>query len=156
MRKIMSIAVAASLATLLVAPNLMAEGEVYRWKDANNVWHYSDQPQPGAELVKKGLRSNSSSNSNASSTPAATPPAVNENGVPPLSREVVQQVRQEAATAKAEQCKKATAAYQSAITARRLYKDDGKGGKIFLNSAETDAARLDARSTRDIACGPSP
>ena len=54
MRKIMSIAVAASLATLLVAPNLMAEGEVYRWKDANNVWHYSDQPQPGAELVKKG------------------------------------------------------------------------------------------------------
>jgi hypothetical protein len=76
--------------------------------------------------------------------------------VPPLSREVTQQVRQEAAAAKTEQCKKATEAYQSAITARRLYKEDAKGNRTFLNSAEIDAARLEARSTRDIACGPSP
>lgn len=149
MRKIVSLAVAA----FLFAPAVMAEGEVYRWKDANGVWHYSDQPQPGAELVKTtGSRSSSSNSTPTVQAPAAAP----ENGVPPLSREVTQQVRQEAAVAKNEQCKKATEAYQSAITARRLYKEDAKGNRTFLSSAEIDAARLEARSTRDIACGPSP
>jgi Domain of unknown function (DUF4124) len=149
MRKIVSLA----LAAFFFAPAVMAEGEVYRWKDANGLWHYSDQPQPGAELVKTtGNRSSSSNSAPAVQPPAAAP----ENGVPPLSREVTQQVRQEAAAAKIEQCKKATEAYQSAITARRLYKEDAKGNRTFLSSAEIDAARLEARSTRDIACGPSP
>jgi len=151
MRKIISLA----LAALLLAPAVMAEGEVYRWKDGNGVWHYSDQPQPGAELVKKpGARSSSS---NSSSTPTYAPPAAAEpdNGVPALSREVTQQVRLEAAKAKDEQCKKASEEYQKAITARRLYKEDAKGNRTFLSSDEIDAARLNARSTRDVACGPS-
>ena len=148
MRKIVSLAIAA----FFFAPAVMAEGEVYRWKDANGLWHYSDQPQPGAELVRTSGNRSSSSNS----APAAPPASAPENGVPPLSREVTQQVRQEAAAAKTEQCKKATEAYQSAITARRLYKEDAKGNRTFLSSAEIDAARLEARSTRDIACGPSP
>jgi Domain of unknown function (DUF4124) len=152
MRKILCIAIAACL----VAPATLAEGEVYRWKDANGLWHYSDQPQPGAELVKKaGNRSSSANTSSSSNSPPAPAPAP-DNGVPALSREVTQQVRQEAAAAKNEQCKKATEAYQSAITARRLYKEDEKGNRVFLSSAEIDAARLEARSTRDIACGPSP
>jgi predicted Zn-dependent protease len=149
MRKIITLAIAA----LIVCPAVLAEGEVYRWKDGNGVWHYSDQPQPGAELVKKpGARSSSSN----SSPPAPPPTSDSESSTLPVTREVAQQVRQEAATAKAEQCKKATAAYQNAITSRRLYKEDAKGNRVFLNSAEIDAARLEARSTRDITCGPSP
>jgi hypothetical protein len=88
MRKIIFIAIAA----LFVAPAVMAEGEVYRWKDANGLWHYSDQPQPGAELVKKANhRSSSSSNSNSSSS-YSTPPAPRpiENESLPVSREVAQ------------------------------------------------------------------
>jgi hypothetical protein len=150
MRKLVSIA----LAAFLVAPAVMAEGEVYRWKDANGVWHYSDQPQPGAELVKKLSTRSSSSNSPITAPPA--PASAPDNGIPPLSREVTQQVRQEAAKAKAEQCKKATADYESTINARRLYKEDDKGNRTYLSDEEIDAARLQARSTRDIACGPSP
>jgi len=151
MRKILCLAIAACL----VAPAVMAEGEVYRWKDANGLWHYSDQPQPGAELVKKaGNRSSSSNSPSPSNSPA--PAAPTDNGVPPLSREVTQQVRQEAATAKNEQCKKATEAYQSAITARRLYKEDDKGNRTFLTGEQMDEARLKARSTRDIACATTP
>ena len=151
MRKILSIA----LAAFLLTPAVMAEGEVYRWKDSNGVWHYSDQPQPGAELVKKpGARSSSS---NSSSTPTYAPPAAEpDNGVPPLSREVTQQVRLEAAKAQDEQCKKATEEYQKAITALRLYKEDAKGNRTFLSSDEIDAARLNARSTRDVACAKTP
>jgi hypothetical protein len=152
MRKIISLA----LAAFIIAPAVMAEGEVYRWKDGNGVWHYSDQPQPGAELVKTPGTRSSSANTSSASTYAPTPAAAPDDGIPPLSREATQQVRQEAAKAKDEQCKKATEAYQSAITARRLYKEDDKGNRTFLSSAEIDAARLKARSTRDIACGPTP
>jgi hypothetical protein len=151
MRKIISLAIAA----FFISP-AMAEGEVYRWKDGNGVWHYSDQPQPGAELVKTPGNRSSSANTSRSAPVTPAPAAATDNGVPPLTREVTQQVRQEAATAKAEQCKKATAAYTSAIQSRRLYKEDAKGNRTFLNSAEIDAARLEARSTRDIACGNSP
>jgi hypothetical protein len=151
MRKVISLA----LAAFFIAPAVMAEGEVYRWKDGNSVWHYSDQPQPGAELVKRpGARSSSS---NSPSAPAVAPPAAPpDDGIPPLSREATQQVHQEAAKAKDEQCKKATEAYQSTITARRLYKEDDKGNRTFLTSEQIDEARLKARSTRDIACGTSP
>ena len=152
MRKILTLA-----AALLLAPAVMAEGEVYRWKDANGLWHYSDQPQPGAELVKKpGARSSSSTASSASTTPAALPAAAaTESNDLPVSREVAQQVRQEADTARSAQCKTATEEYQSIIAARRVYKDDGKGGRVFLNNEEIDAARLQARAKRDLACGPS-
>jgi hypothetical protein len=39
------------------------------------------------------------------------------------------------------------------MQARRVYKTDEKGNRVFLNSAEIDAARLEARSNRDLACG---
>lgn len=155
MRKIISIA-ALPITTLLVGSLAMAGGDIYRWKDANGVPHYSDQPQPGAELIKAGGRRDSAS------TPAPTPPApapaaaTSSDTTPvPVSREVAQQVRQEAATAKAEQCKKQQEAYQRAVQARRIVKVDEKGNKVFLNDSEIDAARLEARANRDRACDPA-
>jgi hypothetical protein len=156
MRKIVSFAIAA----FLFAPAIMAEGEVYRWKDANSVWHYSDQPQPGAELVKKAGGRSSSSNSapppaapSAERQPDGTVSATSDNSAPPVSPEVAQQVRREAATAKSEQCKKAKDAYQRAVQARRIVKKDESGKQVFLNAAEIDAARLEARANQDLACG---
>jgi hypothetical protein len=152
MRKIISLV----LAAFLIAPAAMAEGEVYRWKDGNGLWHYSDQPQPGAELVKTPGTRSSSANTPSTPTYAPTPAAAPDDGIPALSREATQQVRQEAAKAQNEQCKKATEAYQSAITARRLYKEDDKGNRTFLTGEQMDEARLKARSTRDIACATTP
>jgi Domain of unknown function (DUF4124) len=154
MQKIISIAIAA----FLVAPAVMAEGEVYRWKDSNNTWHYSDQPQPGAELVKKlGTRTSSSNSSPPASAPRLPDGAVSatsDSSAPSLSPEVTQQVRREAATAKAEQCKKAREAYTRAVQARRIVKKDEAGKQVYLNEAEIDAARLEARANQDLACGP--
>jgi hypothetical protein len=143
------------IAALLIAPLAMAADEIYRWKDANGVWHYSDQPQPGAELIRSNKRGNS-----APATPPPPPPAPaatvsSDNSPPPVSREVAQQVRQEAATAKADQCKRQQEAYQRAVQARRIVKVDEKGNKTFLNDSEIDAARLEARANRDLACNPS-
>jgi len=151
MRKIIPIAL--PLVALILAPLAMADSEIYRWKDANGVPHYSDQPQPGAELIKSDKRP-----ANPVPTPAPAPVSSTlstDSSAPPLSREVTQQVRQEAATAKAEQCKKQEEAYQRAIQARRIFKTDEKGNKVFLNDSEIDAARLEARANRDRACDPA-
>ena len=156
MRKIISLA----LAAFLIAPAVMAEGEVYRWKDGNGLWHYSDQPQPGAELVKKaGSRSSSSNSAPAAQTPrnpSGEVVATSDNTPLPVSREVAAEVRREAATAKAEQCKQAKDAYQRAVQARRIVRKDESGKQVFLKDSEIDAARLDARANMDLACGPSP
>jgi len=149
MRKLICIAAAP-----LVLSLLMGAGDIYRWKDANGVWHYSDQPQPGAELVKSGRLPGPVPSGNA--PPPAAPPVAS-NAPPPLpavTPQVAQQVRQEAAAAKAEQCKKLEAEYTQVVQARRMYKTDEKGNRVFLSEAELDAARLQARSARDMACTP--
>jgi len=150
MRKIIPIAL------LLICPLAMAAGDVYRWKDANGVPHYSDQPQPGAELIHANKRTGISATP-APSQPAPTPATTvsSDNSAPAVTREVAQQVRQEAANAKSEQCKKQTEAYQRAVQARRIVKVDEKGNKVFLNDSEIDAARLEARANRDLACNPA-
>jgi uncharacterized protein DUF4124 len=149
MRKIFAITV-----ITLLGSTAFAAGEVYRWKDAGGIWHYSDQPQAGAELVR-GARL-------ASAAPASTaPPAPNQASSSPIatsetlpvSPEVAQQVRKEATDAKAEQCEKAKTAYDRSVQARRMFKTDADGKQIFYTEAEMDAARLQARSNRDLACG---
>lgn len=147
MRRILTFA-----ATILITASALAAGDVYRWKDANGTWHYSDQPQPGAELV---VRNSRPVGSDAASAPAPAPAATAETSGPlPVSDAVASQVRQEAATAKAEQCKKAEGAYQQAIQARIMTRTDEAGNKVFMTPAEIDAYRLEARSYRDQACGP--
>lgn len=127
-----------------------AAGEIYRWKDASGNWHYADQPQPGAELVS-GRRPPAPP---APPAPAAPPTEPASAPLPAVSNEVAQSVRAEAAAVKADQCKKAEEAYQKAIQARRMFRTDEQGNRTYLNDAELDAARLQARSARDLACGP--
>jgi type IV secretory pathway VirB10-like protein len=147
MRKIFAIAI-----VTLLGSTAFAAGEVYRWKDASGVWHYSDQPQPGAELMR-GARV-------PVPVPAATPVPTPVSSSPiatsetlPVSPEVAQQVRKEAADAKSEQCEKAKAAYDRSVQARRMFRTDADGKQTFFTEAEMDAARLQARSNRDLACG---
>ncbi len=150
MRKILSFT-----AALLIAGSALASGEVWRWKDANGTWHYSDQPQAGAELVRRGGRpANPTDSTQPSASQKPASPAMTDSGSSPVSSEVAAQVRQEAAAAKTDQCKKADEAYQKAVQARRIYKTDEAGNRIFMSDAEIDSARLQARSTRDVACGP--
>jgi hypothetical protein len=149
MRKILSFT-----AALLIAGSALAGGEIWRWKDANGTWHYSDQPQAGAELVRRAGRPATAADSpSPAAMPKAPSPAMTDSGSSPVSNEVAAQVRQEAASAKTDQCKKADEAYQKAVQARRIYKTDESGNKVFMSDAEIDSARLQARSTRDVACG---
>jgi hypothetical protein len=140
-------------ATILIAASALAASEVYRWKDANGTWHYSDQPHPGAELVRRGNRPVTDASTGTAATPAPAAPApapAADSNPPPVSDAIAAQVRQEAAAVKSEQCKKADEIYQKAVQARRITKTDGS----FMSSEEIDAYRLQARSARDLSCGP--
>jgi Domain of unknown function (DUF4124) len=149
MRKIFAITV-----VTLLGSTAFAAGEVYRWKDPNGIWHFSDQPQPGAELVRGArLTVPTPAGTAPAPTPASSSPIAT-NETLPVSSEVADQVRKEASDAKAGQCEKAKTAYDRAVQARRMFKTDADGKQVFFTEAEMDAARLQARSNRDLACGP--
>ena len=142
-------------ATLLMASAFA--GDVYRWKGPDGTWHYSDQPRPGAELVRGSQVSRAPGVESQAAEPAPQAEAPAEP-VPyeplPVSDAVAQEVRAAAAAAKTEQCKKAEEMYQRAIQARRIIKStDAQGKNVFMTEAEADQARMQARANRDLACG---
>ena len=149
MRKIFALAV-----TSLLCSTAFAAGEIYRWKDANGLWHFSDQPQPGAEVVRTAQRPTSATRNATAPVPTPSPSPLTASGDgPQVSNEVAQQVRQEAADAKSKQCELAKTNYEKSSQAQRIYKTDEKGNRVFLTAAEMDTARLTARGNRDQACG---
>jgi hypothetical protein len=137
----------------LLSSAAFAADEVYRWKDASGTWHYSDQPRPGAEKVRGNAPPSTAA---AAPAPAASPPPAAVTSDPlPVSKEVAQEVRQEAASAKARNCEKATAYYKGLVESSRIRRPpDANGTVTFLTPEEIDKARLDARAAKDIACGP--
>jgi hypothetical protein len=143
-------------ATAMLMASAFGAGEVYRWRGADGTWHYSDQPRPGAELVVSSQRSLVTPLPDSQpAQPVASPaPAEAESENLPVSDEVAREVRATADALKAEQCKKAQDNYQRTLEARCITRTDDQGNKTFLNSAEIDAARLQARANRDLACGP--
>jgi hypothetical protein len=148
MRKILSFTVA-----ILIAGSAVAAGDIWRWKDANGTWHYSDQPQQGAELVSRAGRA-ATDRPTVAAPPAPPAPSLTTDGTLPVSGEVAAQVRKEAAATKSQQCEAAKVAYQKLIEARVVSKPDEKGNKTYLTDAEIDAERLRVRGIRDTACGP--
>jgi hypothetical protein len=140
----------------LLGTTAFAAGEVYRWKDASGIWHYSDQWAPGAELVRKNATTTAAPAPPAQApVPAAAPaPAPAASEQLPVSKEVAAEVRQEAAAAKAKRCEKSKSDYDQIIKASRITTKDAKGNEVFLDSAGMDKARLEARAKRDVDCAP--
>ena len=147
MRKLFTFLVAASLLTALAAQ----AGDIYRWKDSNGLWHYADQPVPGAERVASTSRGVTARAETAAPAPRSTDPAASTTAA--AAAGATQKVREDVAASKAGKCKEAQASYEQAISARRLFKQDGKGEPVYLNDEESEAARVAARSTMEYYCG---
>jgi hypothetical protein len=135
-----------------------ADADIYRWKDAQGIYHYSDQWVPGSELIKSSSRQRPLAENN-SSTSDSPPPASSSNSEPPepeASSADVQAVKDDVAKVRAQQCKEAKDAYDKAIHARRITKDGKDGQKEFLSDAEADAYRIRVRGDVEHFCGTSP
>ncbi len=153
MRKFLTLTTAAGLLAVCIVATGAGQGDIYRWKDANGAWHYSDQPQEGAELVRGTRKPTPAAEDGPPATGkvAATAGTTKPAATDPKTAE---QVHQDVAAAQGENCKKAEEAYTKAVQARRMYKIDAQGVKTFLTDAELDETRLNARNQRDAACKP--
>jgi len=136
-------------ATLLAALGAQA-GDIYRWKDAKGSWHYADQPVPGAERISSATRTAPTADA------AATPPATRSStaGATSPTAQIAQKVKQDVAVTRAEHCKQAQAAYEQAISARRLFRPGANGEPEYLDETQIEAHRVAARSEMETLCGP--
>ena len=141
-----------AIAGALLGLASVAQADVWRWTDPNGTIHYSDSWVPGSTLVKTDSRSGRSS----APAPAEAPSS---NGAAPSPSEQAQaqrdqrQVEDDVAKVKADQCKKATEAYEQAIHSRRIYQAKQGGEREYLSDADADAYRLQLLNARKAACG---
>lgn len=140
-----------SCCALLLATTAAA-AEIWRYKDANGNWQFTDRPVPGAEKVATPSRpapqpapaaTTATSDAAASASPAAPTAA---------ERRAAQQVKQDVAAVRAEHCRKAKENYEQAIAAVRLYKTDDKGNPQYLDADQMDAHRVAARTEMQQLC----
>jgi galactitol-specific phosphotransferase system IIB component len=144
-----------AIAILISLPLSGALADIFRSVDAQGHVQYSDTPTPGAELVHMNNgRVPIRSAPLASST--AKPTSLAQN-----SDQIHQQIEQEAAArsvqsdvaqTRADQCKKATDAYNGSVQARRIYKTGPDGEHEFLTDDEADKQRLTYKLQMDSAC----
>src|SRR5512139_3622895 len=101
-----------AIAGALLGLASVAQADVWRWTDPNGTVHYSDNWVPGSTLVKTGAKTEFTD-----TTPAASE-ATSSNGASPSPSEQAEAqrnqrtVEEDVAKAKADQCKKATEAYE--------------------------------------------
>ncbi len=155
----------ASARSLLVLAVLAATcsqaGDVWRWKDAQGVVHYSDVPVQGAVRVKQNVSSGSAVAGQSQGMTASQSASVPTPQGIALAEEQRQQqaagkaVLQDITKKRSEQCKAASAQYEQLITSTRIYREE-KGERTYLSAKELDETRLRVRQERDAVCGPAP
>ncbi|MGB8327062.1 MAG: DUF4124 domain-containing protein [Steroidobacteraceae bacterium] len=143
-------------AALTLGAALVARADVWMWKDAGGVTHYSDMPVQGAVRVKSITPRPPGAAERAEARPSASGPSTAASGEQfPVSASTAAAVQQDVAQKRAEQCKQAKAEYEKAVAARRIYKTNKNGEREYLNDADADKMRLQARASMDEACGNS-
>jgi hypothetical protein len=140
-------------AAALLGAAVAAHADVYRWTDAQGHVQYSDRWVPGSTLIKS--TSHSPGPPPQTRTPdqqklAATNATLADQKA---QRETEQTVKQDVAASRAEQCKKASAAYDKAIQSRRMYKEGKNGEREFVSDQEADAYRAKLLNERKEVCG---
>ncbi|RYG70041.1 DUF4124 domain-containing protein [bacterium] len=143
----------AFVAALAAAP---AHSQIYKWTDARGQVHYGDQPPSNATQVR-GPTPPAATSPPAPSGPVA-PPAPTATDITTTDSaapnpQAASAVRRDVAVARAEQCKKAKADYETAVRAQRIYRTNAKGEREYLSAQEADQQRIAIRAQMDASCG---
>jgi hypothetical protein len=105
---------------------------------------------PGSTLIKSTSHSPAPPEQTEQQKLAAT----NENlSQQQAQHQTEQTVKQDVAASRAEQCKRATDAYQKAIESRRMYKEGKNGEREYVTDEEADAYRAKLLAERKQVCG---
>ncbi len=144
------------LLTVLAWPLLPAQADsvVYKWVDAQNNTHYSDQPPPEGTSSVQMITMGSNKSAARAATPASSAPrsrATTGNEAP--QSPVEKKMAADLAAARSGDCDRAKAAYDSYTHSRRLYKAGDNNERIYLSDAEIEQARSEALRDVETACG---
>jgi hypothetical protein len=146
---------ALAIAILTCLPLSSVLGDVWRSVDAQGHVLYSDTPSPGAEQVRVSGSQHGSYSTPAKSTPVSARTTGQTKSDDPSAAardDATRAVQNDVAQTRADQCKKAQDAYQSAIAARRIYNEDKNGERQYLSDDEAEKARVNAKLAMDEAC----
>ena len=140
-------------AAVLIGAMTAAHADVYRWTDPQGHVQYSDRWVPGSTLIKSTSHTPVSPERPAQ-TDQQKLAATNANLAQQQAQHNTEQtVKQDVAANRAEQCKRATEAYQKAIQSRRMYKEGKNGEREYVSDQEADAYRAKLLSERQEVCG---
>ena len=140
------IALACAVAALTIAPGVTAN-EIYKWTDADGNVHYEDRPSgaPTEERIDIGYRRTDrgavrqrvqarldaqASREEARSAAAAAEQEAAENAAAEAERQ--------------QACERSRARLESYLQARRLYRTDDAGERVYLDDAQREEARRKA------------
>ena len=130
-------------------------GDVFISKDAQGNPIYTDRPESlPAQKVDIATSQTGTVDLAPPAVPSTTGYAADEKARAEAAKQAAEARQASALTAadKAKRCQDARTQYQNVMNARRLYEDDEKGGRRYLDSAEIDAARADAKKLMDEFC----
>ena len=145
------------LLTLAAAP--LAAGtaiaDVYKYKDEKGNIQYTDKPpslpaerlnvqSQRTDVVAAQERAQAASQSSAASA-ASRAAASNSRAEQKAAEEL-------SAKDKTDRCIKARERYDRYMNSPKLYEQDEKGERRYLDSAELDAARASAKASMDVMC----
>ncbi|MGB5166173.1 MAG: DUF4124 domain-containing protein [Woeseiaceae bacterium] len=144
----------ASALLLAVSPTLASE--IYKWTDENGNVHYGDVPSgnPTEERLDIGYR-RSDNSAIRSRVEARQERQENSRQAAEDRDKEEQSAAEEAAAAeqKQQQCEDSRARLQSYLSARKLYREDANGERVYLDEAGIDEARQRAEEAIAEYCG---
>ena len=133
---------AAATLTLAVSSVAMA-GDIYKWVDEDGNVHYGDKPA-GAQPERMAIQSKPTDPSRIAAQAQARNEARTEAreaeaaaaAAGPSAEELQAQAEE-----RRKACEKSRADMQRMVTARRLYREDDAGERVYLDDAEMQASR---------------
>lgn len=127
---------------VLTAGSLASASEIYKWIDEDGNVHYGDKPVVQAERVAivsrptDNARVQAQAQERADARARAAEEAMAAAAAEPSPEQLMAEARE-----REQKCSTYKDRLQKFVTSRRLYREDENGERVYLDEAETQAAR---------------
>lgn len=155
-RKMPSLRLSTSLAiAALLGAGVCGGGEIYKWTDENGNVHYEDRPVANADLERVDIVSRKTDNSAVQARVSADREAreADEEEASEDPPEMTRKERYAEQQAREDRCEEYRQQLDEMMGARRLYKDDGAGGREYLDDEQILEARSKVEAKIAENCG---
>ena len=135
-----------AIAAMTVPMGGMAN-EIYKWTDADGTVHYEDRPTGAPTEVRLDITYRST---DRSAVQQRIQSRVDAQTAREEARSIAEAAKQEAAEdaaaeeQRSDRCNRARARLESHLQARRVYRTDDKGERVYLDDAQRQEARQKA------------